>query len=411
MRPWLAACVLAVACSGAASAATVEDILDAVNQNISPDELHEPGSQARAKAIAGLLAGTLDLSASQLNDLKLALAEAWLDAMQPDQCDAVVKAVLAADPTPEQKERAGLAFVAAWQLGLAAATEPAKYPSALAAIAPMGELGPRVLARAEVAEAGHVLAQVDDKGKPLHGKDAIALYDSALGHLKASPAAERIPLYHLRLLGMESMGQKPDAVQQWLLAHQDDPAAVEVAESAFTNGQRMLGQKAPALKLKRLDGKDGAISLADYQGKTVLIAFFASWHDLSRALAPTLAAYASKHKAELVVIGVSLDTKDTVKDIPGWVAQTGTDYPVVGDGLGWDGDTAASFQVDKIPALILVGPDGRVKANDLVGSTPDATMANLDAALGHAAEHASAVGGPGAPKPAADGDAAGAVVP
>ncbi len=381
--------LLALGLAGSsAMAASADDILQTVNQNLTPEELEEPGGQTRAKAIADLIkGGGLGLDAEQLTSLKLALAEAWLDALQPDQCIGVVKEVLAGAATPAQRERAGLAFIAAWQIQLAQAPDAKSVPAATTVVAALGDLGPKVSARAQVAEAGHLLMTVDDKGKPLKAAAALLHYDSALALLKDQNASERVPVYHLRLLAMEALGDKPDAVQAWLLARKADPAAAEVADSALTGGEKMVGQAAPAITLKRIDGKGASVTLDQFKGKPLVLFFFATWHQPSRDLAPGLAAFADKHK-DLAVLGISLDTTDTVKDIPAWIQATGIDFPVAGDQQGWDGETAASYHVDKIPTLILVGADGTIRAVDLIAPAVETTLQNLAAALLPAKAHA-----------------------
>lgn len=379
--PRVAAWLLLLGLPSLGMGASVEDVLQTVDQNLTPEELQEPGSQARAKAIDALLHTDLGLTPSQQIDLTLALAEAWIDAGQSAPCETLVQALAkAGGMTPAQQERAGLAFIAAWQLDLAASATPDTLTPATTAVAALGDLGPKVAARAQVAEASRLLLAVDDKGIPTKGVAALAHYDRALALLAAAPPAERVPVYHLRLLAMEAMKQKPEVVAQFLLAHQSDPAAMEVAESALTDGQKMLGSPAPPLSLPRVDGTAGKLSLADFKGHPVIVFFCATWQDASRALAPVVQAVAARH-ADVRVLGVCLDTKDTLKNVPGWVQATGVAFPIVSDGLGWDGETAAAYQVDKIPALVVVGADGRVLASDLIGAAPAQTGEALEAAL------------------------------
>jgi len=377
---WLLLCALSLGASPWLCATSVDDILQTVNASISDDELSEPGSQVRAQAIAEMLPG-LKLSASDLIDLKLALAEAWLDGLAPANAEAVIKEVLAAKPSPLQQERAGLAWVAAWTVRFQQAPDPAAMPSALVSVATLGDLGPAVTARAHTAEAQRLLVAIDAAGKPTHGPAALAEYDLALGLLKDRPSGERVPVYHLRLLAMEAMGTKPEAIELWLHDHVSDPAAAEVEESALTGGQKLIGQPAPAFAMKRLDGVAGTIGTDQFKGKMVLLDFFATWHQPSTAAAPALAAYAERHKADLMMVGVSLDSKDTIEALPGWITTNGLTYPVVGDLQGWDSDTIKAYHIDKIPNMVLIGPDGRIRAVDLIGATEAETAHNIDLAM------------------------------
>ncbi len=394
----LIACALLVSLAASVPAASVAEVLDMVDQNLKPDELQEPGSQARAKAIDGVMHEDLGLSPAEIVDLKLALAEAWLDALKPDECEKIIAESLGtAGLTAAQRDRAGLAWVASWQLRFTQAADPATMPSVLATIKPFGDLGARVAARAHSGEAQRLLAVKDKDHKVVAPDDALAQYDLALALLKDLPAEERVPVYHLRLLGMEEIGKKPDEVQAWLLERQGDPAAAEVAESALTSGQKLVGEAAPPLKLKRLDGQPGEVDLGAFKGKPVLIDFFATWCKPCVAAAPAIAAFAAKHASELATIGVSLDTKDTFDQIPAYIAANGVGYPVVGDALGWDSEVDDAWHVDKIPTLILVGANGRVAAVDLIGASDQETEKNLEDAL---APLLAGQASPAAPAPA-----------
>jgi thiol-disulfide isomerase/thioredoxin len=379
--PIVAAVLLACA-SAPAGAATVADYLSQVSANIPEDELAEPGSQARAKAIAGLLREDLGLSPSDLVDMELELAEAWLDALKPDEAEKTIAEVLAGkDLAPAQRDRAGFAWVASFKVRLQTAADPAQLPTPIDTMAAFGDLGPRAVARAHSAESQRLLA-IKKEGKIADPDAVFAHYDQALALLKDEPADERVPVYHLRLLAMEAAGQNADAVQKWLHDHQADPAAAEVMDTALTSGQKLVGQAAPELKAKRMDGVAGDLDIAAYKGKPILVDFFATWCKPCGVVAPAIAGVAAKYAAQgLVTIGVSLDNKDTVAQLPAYIAANGIAYPVMGDAMGWDSELDDAWHVDSIPTLILVDANGRIAAIDLHGATAEETAKNLDNAI------------------------------
>ncbi len=394
--------VLAVlaACTAPAQAASVAELLQQVDQQLKPDEIAEPGSTVRAKAIGALVGEELGLAPTELLELRLAEAEAWLDAGRVDEVESRLSAVLKSPQlTPVLRERAGLAWVAAWQQQWRKSDKPGEVAEVATELKPFGDLGGHVAARAHTAEARRQLALKHRDGVLEH-------YDQALALLKDAKPGERVPIYSLRMLAMEELGRKPEEVQAWMQAHSTDPAAAEVLDSAMTDSQKLIGQPAPALKLKRLDGTPGEIDLASYRGKFVMIDFFATWCKPCEGVAPVISAVATRMAAKgMVTIGVSLDTKDTLPSLAGWIAKHGISYPIIGEGLGWDGETDKAWHIDAIPSLLLIGPDGRIASNELLAATADETVRNIEGALapppagppGAPANGAAPAGKPAAP--------------
>ena len=386
-----------------ASAATVSDLLNEVNQALKPDEITEPGNPARAQAIAGLLGENLGLSSADSWELHIACAEAWLDAGRVVDMKKILDHVFAAKDLPSSlRDRAGLAVVAMWQLAQQQAEKPAVNGSIMEVLAQIGEFSPVVIARAHTAQAQRIQSGLADMRRALPPKPAegepeppptpahvayqVAIaemlehLDTALKLLSDRTPDDRLPVYALRILGMEESGQKGDAIEAWLKERQEDPAAMQLLDSAISASEKFIGQKAPALKLKRVDGHDGVIDLAEMQGKAVLIDFFATWCKPCEGVATNVAGAAVLlAKQGVKTIGVTLDTKETVANIPAWIARFGITYPVVGDGIGWDSEVDDAWRVDGIPAIVLVSADGRVLANErnLIGATAEDTAANV----------------------------------
>src|SRR5208282_3678577 len=143
-----------LAAAAPAFAASVDELLQQVDQQLKPDEIAEPGSTVRAKAIGALVGEELGLSPVELLELRLAEAEAWLDAGRIDEVESRLSAVLRTPQvTPALRERAGLAWVAAWQLQWRKAEKPGEVAEVLVELKPFGELGNRVAACAHTAEA------------------------------------------------------------------------------------------------------------------------------------------------------------------------------------------------------------------------------------------------------------------
>jgi thiol-disulfide isomerase/thioredoxin len=365
---------LIIALGAHLQAASVPDLLVAINESIDQSDLNEPGNTKRAEAIADMLGDDVGLAGGDVIDLRLALGEAWIGAGRSKEAEEAIRPVFADKSTSaEQRERAGLGWIAIWQLRATSTDKPAELPTPMDSLAPFGDLGVKVEARAHSAAAEQAMTQKAPG-------DALTHLDAALGLLKSSAASERVPLYALRLLAMEQSGAKPEEVQAWLKTHASDPATVQVSASALTSGQRLVGQQVPTLKAKRLDGQAGELDLSAYSGKPILIAFFATWAKSCDATSPAVAAFAKELADKgLVTIGVSLDTADTVTNLASYLARQGIEFPIIGEGFGWDGELDDVFYVESIPTLILIGPDGVVAAVDLAGTTADETLRNLHA--------------------------------
>lgn len=142
----------------------------------------------------------------------------------------------------------------------------------------------------------------------------------------------------------------------------------EVKESAVSLTSD--AKKAADFSLKTLDGKE--IKLSDYKGKIVIIDFWATWCPPCRKGIPDLVELQKEFKDKLVVIGISLDQQNTIKDLAPFIKQYGINYPVV---LGDQKVVMDYGNIQAIPTSFIVDQAGNI-VDTHVGLVPKSTYTN-----------------------------------
>ncbi len=154
---------------------------------------------------------------------------------------------------------------------------------------------------------------------------------------------------------------------QWLLDMKELPTV--------TTRKEWLGHPAPDFKLPDLNGN--SIALSSMRGKVVLLDFWSiSCGPCIREM-PMIEATSETHRGELIVWGVSFDQPDRDRK---WLLQHQRTLPILSDT-----DFVASdlYKVRGIPALVLIGIDGKIK-NYWEGEVPES---DLETAIRRASRH------------------------
>jgi thiol-disulfide isomerase/thioredoxin len=121
--------------------------------------------------------------------------------------------------------------------------------------------------------------------------------------------------------------------------------AIGVVGSASGQAARPAPVAAPAFSLPLLGDESGQqVALSKYQGKPLIVNFFASWCDPCKTETPLLAKFYRAEKGKVALVG--LDENDTVGNATSFTRADGVSYPV-----GWDPHftVASAFGVNALP--------------------------------------------------------------
>jgi len=126
----------------------------------------------------------------------------------------------------------------------------------------------------------------------------------------------------------------------------------------------LIGQSPAALEGKTLAGEP--LDLAKYQGKVVLLDFWATWCGPCMAALPSVKeAYQTYHVRGFVVVGISLDVQK--EPLEEFIKQQRIAWPQLWDNQGQAGTTnpfggpnSRRYNLTAIPATFLLDRDGRI---------------------------------------------------
>ncbi|MDX1610324.1 MAG: TlpA disulfide reductase family protein [Halofilum sp. (in: g-proteobacteria)] len=126
-----------------------------------------------------------------------------------------------------------------------------------------------------------------------------------------------------------------------------DPAeaSLDQAIQSAPQAPRVVGTASPAVELPGLDGQPR--SLAEFDGRVILLNFWATWCPPCLEEIPALSALqAQLGNRGLQVIGLALDEREATRE---FAAELGIDYPVL---IGGDAAFALSERFGNLPATL-----------------------------------------------------------
>ena len=114
------------------------------------------------------------------------------------------------------------------------------------------------------------------------------------------------------------------------------------------------GDTPPQFTLENLDQEQA--SLSDFQGKKVILNFWATWCLPCRTEMPAFQSI-SEEREDVVVLAVNMTHKDSVNKIKGFLTDNDLTFPVV---LDPEGIVSKAYSIINIPSTYFIHEDGSI---------------------------------------------------
>lgn len=124
-----------------------------------------------------------------------------------------------------------------------------------------------------------------------------------------------------------------------------------VAGTQFAAGRSLPSGEPPGIAGKTVEGE--RFDLAQMRGRPTVLYFWASWCGICRAMQSSISAIAQDHP----FISVAMQSGDAA-ELGKYMQAQGFQVPTLPDP---DGDIASRYGLRGVPAVFVLGPDGKIR--------------------------------------------------
>jgi len=194
--------------------------------------------------------------------------------------------------------------------------------------------------------------------------EAIAYFDDVLNFQNEIDQNFKARLLYFKakaLIGTGNIVEAKEVVKELRLI---EPGAAN-AFGKELGGMIRLGMHAPDFHTE--DYKGNPMSLSQFEGKIVVMNFWASWNDhCLQELTEIKQLYRKLKGPDIQFIGISRD--DEIEDLKGIVLQKNIEWPQIFEGMRYNGMMSKLYDVRKIPIIFVLDQQGRVQ---YIGNSKD----------------------------------------
>lgn len=121
-------------------------------------------------------------------------------------------------------------------------------------------------------------------------------------------------------------------------------------------GGLKIGVKAPDFELKSLTGE--SVKLSDYEGKKVILNFWATWCPPCREEMPDMEKFSQVMEDDVVILAVNIDPEN---DVQAFVKEYGVTFTILLDSQSSKNPVNDQYQVLSIPTTYFIDSKGIIQ--------------------------------------------------